>query len=349
MVKGKKIGFTSMMPTELIYCAGGIPIDLRTLFLMSHEKEKLITRAEIDGFPKYMSTWTKGIYGVVMEEKMDEIVVVMGGDSGESYALAEMFQMQGITVYPFSFPYDGDRKFLEMQMQVLSKRLGFEKMDNLDYWIFRLNDVRKLAHEIDKQTWESNKVSGYENHQYLFGTSDFEGDLDIFHTRLKSFKDELRLGKVFKQSIRLAYIGEPPLFTDIYKVIEEFDARVVFNEVQRQISMPFESKDLIDQYLRFTYPYPIFRRLVDIKKEISKRNIHGVIYNTEKTSFRQIEDIIIRKEIDLPYIMIESDGNFEVDTRTRLRLQNFIESLKSKPKSAERHDDGKFWEELKIA
>jgi len=204
------------------------------------------------------------------------------------------------------------------------------KWENVDYWKFRLDKVREIVHEIDLLTWKKNTVKGYENHRYLVATSDFEGDPDMFATRLNNFLDEIHNQDPLPQKVRLAYIGVPPLFTDIYDVVETFGARVVFNEVQRQFSMPFKSKDVVDQYLRYTYPYPIFRRIADIKKEISRRNIHGIIHYAESFCYRQIEDVIFRREFGLPYIMVESGGNFFTDARTKMRLQAFVEMLKEK-------------------
>ncbi|MCD6418327.1 2-hydroxyacyl-CoA dehydratase [bacterium] len=329
MEEPRRIGITTTIPVEIIFAANAIPVDLNNLFIADEKKEKLIERAEIDGYPRNICPWIKGIYGAVMSSHIEEVVVVMQGDCSNSQALAETLQLNGITVYPFSYPYDGNRKALEREMQKLMDMLGVKKWEDVEYWKFRLDQVRKVAHEIDELTWKKNVVKGFENHRYLVATSDFEGDPDVFVTRLNNFIDEVHNDDPLPQEVRLAYIGVPPLFGDIYDILEEYGARVVFNEVQRQFSMPFKSDDVVDQYMRYTYPYPIFRRIVDIRREIAKRKIHGIIHYAESFCFRQIEDIIFRKELKLPYILVEG-GTFKVDARTKMRLQAFVEMLKEK-------------------
>lgn len=328
MNEKRRIGFTTTIPVELIYAAKAIPVDLNNLFINHYDRQKLIVKAELEGYPRNLCCWIKGIYGAVFEEGIEEVIVVMQGDCSNSHALAETLQMHGITVYPFSYPYDGDRATLEREIHRLAFMLGIDDWDDAEYWKSHLDKVRKLTHEIDKLTWEKNVVRGFENHRYLVATSDFEGDPDIFAGRLNNFLDEVHTKDPLPQEVRLAYIGVPPLCTDLYDVLEEYGARVVFNEIQRQFSMPSRTKDITSQYLNYTYPYPVFRRIADIKKEIARRKVHGIIHYTESFCFRQIEDVIFRREFELPYIMIEGCGNFSVDARTKMRLQAFVEMIK---------------------
>jgi benzoyl-CoA reductase/2-hydroxyglutaryl-CoA dehydratase subunit BcrC/BadD/HgdB len=128
--------------------------------------------------------------------------------------------------------------------------------------------------------------------------------------------------------VRLAYIGVPPIFTDLYASLENMGARVVFNEVQRQFTMPFETSDLVEQYLLYTYPYGAFARLDDILEQLAKRQVDGVIHYTQTFCFRQIEDIIYRQKIDLPFLTLEGDKPGKMDARTRMRLEAFVNMLR---------------------
>ena len=331
----RRIGFTTTIPTEIVFAANAIPVDLNNLFISHEERERFVRKAEHDGYPRNMCRWIKGIYGAVLQQKIEEVIVVMQGDCSNSHALAETLQMHGIKVYPFSYPYDGNRQLLEHEMQHLAAQIEVDEWKDVENWKYRLDETRKLAHEIDKWTWSKNIVKGSENHSYLVATSDFEGDADLFASKLTSFLMEVKSAKPMPQKARLGYIGVPPLFSDIYDVIEEYGGRVVFNEVQRQFSMPAKSPDVVDQYLRYTYPYPIFRRLFDIKKEISRRKIHGIIHYVEPFCFRQIEDIIFRRELNIPLITIEGGESFSVDARTKMRLQAFVMMLLEKAESPE--------------
>jgi benzoyl-CoA reductase/2-hydroxyglutaryl-CoA dehydratase subunit BcrC/BadD/HgdB len=84
----------------------------------------------------------------------------------------------------------------------------------------------------------------------------------------------------------------------------------------------------VEQYRRYTYPYSFFTRLEDIKKEIQRRHIDGLIHYVQSFCFRQVQDIILRQEIKLPILTVEGDRPAPVDARTRLRLESFVEMIR---------------------
>ena len=112
------------------------------------------------------------------------------------------------------------------------------------------------------------------------------------------------------------------------ETIESFGARVVFNEIQRQFSMPHEEDDIIDLYLKYTYPYEIEGRIEDIKSAIKERELDGLIHYTQTFCFRQIYDIILRESLSLPILTLEADRPGKLDSRTALRLETFVEMLR---------------------
>jgi len=125
-------------------------------------------------------------------------------------------------------------------------------------------------------------------------------------------------------------LGVPPIFNDLYSFIESLSARVVFNEMQRQFSMPYPTNSLLEQYLSYTYPYDIFNRIKDIKKEIKRREIDGLIHYVQSFCFRQIEDTILKKTLKLPILTIEGDQPSPLDSRNKTKLEVFIEMLLSR-------------------
>lgn len=85
--------------------------------------------------------------------------------------------------------------------------------------------------------------------------------------------------------------------------------------------------DLLERYLAYTYPYDIFHRITDIKEQVLARQLDGLIHYVQSFCFRQIEDIILREEVELPILTLEGDKPMKIDTRTRLRLEAFVEML----------------------
>jgi len=104
----------------------------------------------------------------------------------------------------------------------------------------------------------------------------------------------------------------------------------VFNEVQRQFAMPESAADIYAQYAQYTYPYDIFGRIEDIKTQAEMRGLDGIVHYCQSFCFRQIEDILIRREIKLPILTIEGDRPGPVDARTRIRIEGFLQMIKDR-------------------
>ena len=102
---------------------------------------------------------------------------------------------------------------------------------------------------------------------------------------------------------------------------------MIYNEVQRQFALPYLSADMIERYLLYTYPYGIFARIEDIRQEIDRRGIRGVIHYVQAFCYRVIEDIILKETLGVPVITIEGNLPKPLDTRTKLRLEAFVEML----------------------
>lgn len=325
----REIGLTTTVPIEIIYAAGCIPLDLNNLFITSPDAEKLILEAERMGFPRNTCSWIKGIWGVVKERGIKEIVAVTQGDCSNTHALIEILQFQGVKVFPFAYPFDRSRELLYAQMEQM-RRYFQVSWEDIKRKKEELDEIRALAHEIDRLCYEDNLVSGYEDHLYLVSTSDMKGDPQAFKKEMEEFIKKAKTRKPFREDLRLGYVGVPPIFTDLYQKIEALGGRVVYNELQRQFSMPFRTDDIVEQYLLYTYPYSFFYRLEDIKREVKRREIHGLIHYVQSFCFRQMQDIILRKELKTPILTLEGDRPGPLDVRTELRLEAFMESLRAK-------------------
>ncbi len=324
------VGFTTTIPLEIVVAAGKRPVDLNNIFITDPACQNLIDEAEMAGFPRNCCGWIKGLYSAALRHGIREIIAVTEGDCSNTKALMEVLQLQGITTIPFAYPYDRSRTSLEHEIAKLTAHFGVTPEQTHQAWQ-QLNAIRARVHEIDRLTWEENRVTGTENHTWQVCTSDMNGDPQTFAAQADAFLDQVRHRTPLPEGLRLAYIGVPPIFTDIYTVVEELGGRVVFNETQRQFSMPYQVASLVEQYQRYTYPYDVFVRLDDIEKEIEQRRIDGVIHYVQSFCFRQIEDLIVRKRLrHLPILTLEGDRPGPLDARTRIRLEGFMEMIKAR-------------------
>lgn len=321
-----KIGFTTSFPVEVVFAAGHKPIDLNNIFITG-DAQQFVENAEYRGYPRNICSWIKGMYSVVLETEIDAVIGIVEGDCSNTHSLLETLQEENIKVIPFSFNYQRDPRKLAEEIEELEEcfQVPHKKVIKIKQ---RLDEIRQKLIRLDEISYRENKVTGLENHLWLVNSSDFQGDPDEFEARLDCFLKELQTRKPIDAEFRLGFLGVPPIITDLYDFLLEQNANVVFNEIQRQFSMPYLEKDIVNQYLRYTYPYSVSHRLQDIRKEITKRKLDAVISYTQSFCHRQIDNMLLKKQIDIPILTIEGDQPGKLDARTKLRIESFLDMLR---------------------
>lgn len=323
----RTIGITTTVPVEIILAGKALPRDLNNLFITRPDREEMISRAESFGFPHNLCSWIKGVFQAAVESGIREVVGVTRGDCSSTEKLLEVYATVGIKQIPFAFPAGRGRQELKKEMERFARHFCVS-LSQAEKVRQGLSGVRKKLAALDRMTWETGQVSGGENHLWLVSASDFNQDPGNYEKELNLFLAEASGREAMPQKIRLAYLGVPPVYEDLYQSLERLGARVVYNEVQREFAMVKPAKDLVDQYLNYTYPYDIFFRGREIKKQLKKRNVHGIIHYAQTFCHRQIEGIVLRKIFDLPLLSIEGDCPGPIDQRLRTRLEAFLEMLR---------------------
>jgi len=320
------IGLTSTIPVEIVLAAGYRPVDLNNIFVTSDESEKLLTQAESAGFAHNVCAWIKGIYATVIRHGVKRVIAVTGGDCSNTTALAEVLNRRGVEIIPFNYPLNRDRVSLMGQMERLRETLSATWTDT-HRMKRRLDRIREKLTKLDRLTFQDNVVSGFENHLFLVSSSDFKSDPDLYEKELDSFLQEAGTREPKREKIRLGFLGVPPIFNDLFERVESLGGRIVFNEIQRQFSMPYGCKDLTEQYLKYTYPYDMQGRIEDIRRAVEERRLDGLIHYTQTFCFRQIYDIILRENLSVPILTLEGDRPGPTDSRTAMRIETFIDML----------------------
>lgn len=335
------VGFTTSIPVEVLLAAGKRPVDLNNAFISRPEPNALVREAERKGFPSTCCAWMRGIYGVLQTLEIDEVIAVVRGDCSQTQALMEVLQMEGTRVYPFAYPYDRSPQAIGLEIRKMEAHFRVRKEDVAD--VKRsLDHIRRKLNRLDELTWREGLVSGAENHAFLVASSDMKGDPRAFEGELDAFLDEAvqRAPHPPGREIRLGYLGVPPIWQDFYERLERPGVRVVFNEIQRQFSMPYLAPSLEQQYLLFTYPYEVFFRLEDIQRESVRRGLDGFVHYAQTFCFRQIEDKIFRRRLPKPLLTLEGDRPEPLDARTETRIEAFLEMLARRKRSRVASDGG---------
>ncbi|MBN2419327.1 MAG: 2-hydroxyacyl-CoA dehydratase, partial [Deltaproteobacteria bacterium] len=322
----KRIGLTSTVPVEIIFASGLEPVDINNIFIESKDPEGLVTQAESAGFSSTLCSWIKGIYSTVINHDIRSVVAVTGGDCSNTIALAEIMSIKGVDVIPFDYPHSQNPCLVNEKLEAFRKTLG-TSWNDIKREKRRLDKIRKKLREIDRLTYIDNIVTGLENHIFLVSSSDFKSDPEKYENEIDRFLHDIKGRKEIKTHIRLGMLGVPPIFSNFYEYMESIGARVVFNEVQRQFSMPYDTDDIVEQYTIYTYPYSSEARIKDIEDAVKERELDGLIHYTQTFCYRQLYDIILRERLNIPILTIEGDRPGEIDRRTALRLDAFVEML----------------------
>ncbi|MBN2706621.1 MAG: 2-hydroxyacyl-CoA dehydratase [Deltaproteobacteria bacterium] len=323
-----KIGITSTIPVEVVYAAGHQPCDLNNLFINDADPGHFIHRAEEAGFPRTSCAWIKGIYGVMLEQKIERIIIVSGGDCSNSIALGEILHDDGKEVIPFSYPLTPDPRKMTQAINDLADRLQARQAQTCKIKT-KLDEIRLRLGELDRLTWQTGQVSGDENLLFLVSASDFNGDPQFFAKNLATFLALAAERQPVSPKIRLGLAGVPPILSNLFITLEQLGAAVIFNEVPRQFAMlQGPETNLAEQYSLYTYPYSVAGRLQDIMRACRERRLDGIIHYTQSFCFRQIEDILFKRQLPVPCLTLEADQPGAIDGRTLTRLETFIEMLK---------------------
>ncbi len=329
MSASRLLGLTSTIPVEVALAGGWTPVDLNNRFITHRDPGGLMQLAEDQGLPGTLCAWIKGIYAWCLRHpEVAALVGVTRGDCSNTHALMELLSRRGRRVIPFDYP--SDPADLARALNRLAQELGAD-LDQAEQVRRELLPLRRDLERLDRLTWQEGKVSGAENHLWLVSASDFDNDPQEFSVRLGRFLAEAEARLARRPRVRLGLLGVPPIINGLHQTLEELDAGVVFNEVPRQFAMLAgdepEAGDLVEQYARYTYPYEVGARVADIRREAARRGLDGLIHYTQSFCWRQMQDLVLRRELDLPLLTLEGDRVAPVDGRTRLRLEAFIEVL----------------------
>ncbi|MGA1822447.1 MAG: 2-hydroxyacyl-CoA dehydratase family protein [Thermoplasmatota archaeon] len=324
----QRIGISTTVPIEPFLAAGVSAVDLNNLFVTNADPAGLVEDAQVIGFPRNICTWIKGMYGPA--SNMDGVVGVVRGDCSNTDSLLETLKRDGIRTHPFSYPIDRNRDDIEEEISSLCGFLGTD-MKEADMASGEVERLRSLARRVDLERSERLGISAREAHLVQVSSSDFNSDPGGWEDWAKSILSAGREREAPDPGPRIGYIGVPPIITDLFSRMDSLGGHVVFFETQRQFTMPFPEKDWIGKYLEYTYPYSIDGRIEDIREQVVMRDIDGIIHYVQSFCHRQIDDIIFRKELDLPILTIEGNLPGPMDERTVIRIEAFLDILEGLP------------------
>lgn len=325
-----KVAITTLVPLEVLFAADCQPVDMNNVFIGDEGWRDHLARAERAGFSEFSCAWLKGIYGAVLAQpEIGTVVGVVAGDCSDTHVLLEYLERQGRKVVPFAYVRDR----LAQEIENLMAHFGVQ-WDEVQAAHERCQAIRRQVWRMDELTWRENAYSGWDNHLYQVSCSDMGGDIDRFEAEVAELRPAAE--PINTEGLRLGILGVPSMFaSDLYHFLEgELGVKVVFNETQRQFSLPFDC-DLVEQYTRFSYPYGTEARIADIVAEVERRQVDGLVHYVQAFCFREPTDALIRQDVPTPVLTLTGDRERRLDAHAQTRLEAFVDML-SRARSRER-------------
>lgn len=328
-LRHKMIGITSTLPVEVLYAAECVPLDLNNQFITHPDPSLLIKQAERNGLPRNVCTWIKGIYALLRARpELKTVIAVVQGDCTPMISMLEALADEEVQLIPFAYPYEKNRQVFRWELQKLMDTFGVG-WDEVNETKKKLDRVRKMAHELDRRAWAQHSVGSKDLLHALVNCTDFKGDPRAFGLELEGLMARTE-APAKSPRLKLGLLGVPGVIQDLDAYLEAKGARVIYHEVARQFAMPEYGQELLQQYLEYTYPYALAGRVADIQREIERRQLDGLVHYVQAFCHHQIEDLVFRKQLNLPILTLEGERVAPLDNRMKTRVDAFLHLLEDR-------------------
>lgn len=310
------VGITALVPPEVIYSCGAVPTDLNNFvpFQKTYPKRKLCA---------WTATWREMLIRRVVD--IDMLVVVSGGDCYNSLTDGQYVEMCGFKTHYFSYPWEGSVNYMEKEIEKLANTLGDIKNEDI---IEEIYAVKKMGLELEKKRHNIRPSDAF---SISVSFSDLGGNPGNFRRKIDSVLSTERN----IDGIPVALIGIPPIYSNFHDVAHSIGIKIVYDEMPYEFVRisPKKWSEIPREYVNYTFSRPLKYRIENLKKEIKKRNVKGIIHYTQCSCHHCLEDTIIREKISslgIPMLTVQGDLPGEMPEQIRLRLEAFKERLEGR-------------------
>jgi benzoyl-CoA reductase/2-hydroxyglutaryl-CoA dehydratase subunit BcrC/BadD/HgdB len=307
------VGITAMVPPELVYGCGQVPVDLNNIAPTS----TAVPRSKLCA---WTATWRDALLSGKL--KVDRLAVVAGGDCHNALADGQRVAMSGIPTHYFFYPFDGDVAYMEDQLERFEQFLGGIVDQDA---IARVAAMKSLAVELDAARARG-EVPGAVAFNHMIALCDLGGDPGRFE---RSIRRSLEERSDLSSRPRVALVGVPPIYPDFHEVAEGFGLQVVFDELPWEFARCGGRSigTMAASYADYTFARPLEHRLDLLGRELEKRKVDGIIHYTQYACHHMLEDDTLRARFDLPMLTVQGDLPRRCPEQEKLRLEAFAELL----------------------
>lgn len=308
------IGITALVPPELLFGCGHVPIDLNNIVPTS----ECVPRGKICA---WTATWRDAL--LRGDLVVDRLVVVAGGDCHNALVDGQRVAQKGVPTHYLFYPFDGDEHEMLDQLASLESFLGgiFDQDA-----MARVADVKDLCIRLDVARCRR-QVLGSRAFNHLIQLCDMGGDMDRFEASVRRALDDL---PAEMPDTRIALVGVPPIYPDFHQVCEGFGMQVVFDELPWEFARlgGRTLRTMARNYAGYTFGRDLEYRFEVLERELGRRRVEGIVHYTQYACHHVLEDEMLRERFDLPMLTIQGDLPRRCPEQERLRLEAFAELLR---------------------
>ncbi len=321
--KSARVGLFSTIPVEVVFAAGKVPVDINNLFVTHGDPGQLLRFADESGLPRNLCAWTRGLYAATVENNIDTVVVVPAGDCTNNVTMAELLERVGVRVVRFDYPQaqQGLRAQLTVSMARLAADLGTTVAAG-EAIFERMRPLRESLAQVDALLAEG-AIDPSLARLLLLESTDCAGNLELYHRRVARALEESQ--KEAHPGPRIAVFGIPTILSDLGETLGQLGAQVVVWETERDFAMVEPADSLVEQYLKYAYPYGLEARLERFLPLLAPRGVQGVVINAQAFCHHNLELKRVEAALSaVPHLVLESDAPGPVSPRDRIRLEGFL-------------------------
>jgi hypothetical protein len=308
------VGITALVPPELVYGCGHVPLDLNNIVPTS----ECVPRGKLCA---WTATWRDAL--LRGELRVDRLVVVAGGDCHNALVDGQRVAQRGIPTHYLFYPFDGNEDEMEDHLRNLEAFLGgITDQTAIDL----VSDIKELCIQLDVARCRL-RVLGSRAFNHMIQLCDMGGDPGRFKASVgRALEEEPRE----IPDTRIGLVGVPPIYPDFHQVCEGFGLQVVFDELPWEFARMGGRtiRTMARNYAGYTFARDLGYRFDRLEEELRRRRVEGVVHYTQYACHHVLEDDMVRERLDLPMLTVQGDLARACPEQEKLRLEAFAELLR---------------------
>ncbi len=270
-------------------------------------------------FPMAYCSWIKGIFSVAhllhSNNLLAGFIAVELGDCANSKVMAYLIENFSKVI---RFLYFEEKKLLQRELEKFANLFQFSFSELTERWEER-NNLRQSLKKAQATYTEG--VANFDDFFVAFLTA--SDPLYFKDDQLKTVKIAVE-NSLPATGKRIAFLGVPPIQSDLWQVLKERDLIVCYFETPEEFALFKEADSIVEQYLLFTYPASYQFRYQEVKKQLKTREIEGIIFYSQDFCYREGEKVLwqeLADELKIPFVHIQHDKPGPTSAQTILRIE----------------------------